>query len=536
MLTVSLLGDMQILRDGTPIELPRSRKTRALVAFLAATGRAHHREQLCALLWDDADDPRASLRWSLSQIRGLAAGGERPLAVAEHDSVAFDSQSAAVDLTLARRLQIAGLESASIGQLQQAAAFFRGPFLDGLDLPENPAFQSWRVAEREDARRLHVKLRAMLADRLVTASDEALSNARELVKIDPQSEDAWSRLISLLLAMGRRREAQQQYETANRSLHAVGGPVGPLVEAWGAATAPVAAKAPVAEDITLAPPSPQAQATRFCVASDGVAIAYGRTGSGPPLVWVANWIMHLQNDELSPVWSHWVRALARDNCLVRYDQRGNGISDWNAGDFSFDTLVTDLEAVIDAAGERRFAMLAVSQGCAAAVAYAARYPERVSRLVLLGGFTRGWMLRAADDAERRRAMGVLLEHDWDRDNPAVRQMFTTLLVPDATPAQMQRLNDLLRLAISADNIARVHRVFGRVDICSQLAAVRCPTLVLHARNDAIVPFDEGRSLAAGIADARFVALDSRNHILLENEPAWPRFLNEVRAFLASDRR
>lgn len=537
MLTVTLLGDMKILRDGMPIELPRSRKARALLAFLAATGRAHRRELLCALLWDDVDDPRGSLRWNLSQIRALSAEAEQPLTIAEQDSIAFDPRSAVVDLTLVRSLQAADMEAASTRQLQEAVASFRGPFLDGLELPENPAFQSWCAGEREDARQLHARLRIVLADRLAPASEDALLNARELVRIDSHSEPAWSRLIALLLARGRRQEARQQYAMASRALRAVGGPSGPLLQLWSTTEMPPPVTESAVEDPALPlPSSPSLQETRFCVARDGVAIAYASKGTGPPLVRVANWMTHLQNDELSPVWAHWERALSRDYRLVRYDQRGSGMSDWAAGDFSFDMFVADLETVIDAVGDQQFAILAVSQGCAVAIAYAARHPQRVSHLVLLGGFARGWMLRAADDAERRRAIGVLLERDWGRDNPAVRQMFTTLAVPDATPEQMQRFNDLQRSAISASNVARVHHVFGQVDVRSQLAAVRCPTLVLHAHDDGIVPFDEGRGLAAGIADARFVALDSRNHILLENEPAWPRFLNEVHAFLSDDQR
>lgn len=540
MLAIGLLGDMRILRNGVPVALPRSRKTRAMLAFLAATGVPHRREQLGALLWDDTEDPRASLRWSMTQIRALRAKAERPLIMANRDTVRFDPRSATVDLTMVGDLLASGPTTA---QLEQAAGLFRGPFLDGLELPESHAFCSWCVAEREDARRAHVLVLTQLVERLASMPEMALAYARVWVTIDPHSELAWSRLIYLLFAIGRPGEARQQYQTAIRAVRPAGDPGGPLLKVWRAATAPVAAgpapmtiaPAEAQEPVRMvAPPPAPPQEVRFCVTRDGVRIAYGRTGAGRPLLRAANWTTHLSHDDQSPLWGHWLRELGRDHQIVRFDHRANGLSDWDVQDLSFEALVSDLEAVVDAAGLPRLPLLATSQGCAVAAAYAVRHPERISRLILFGGFAQGWKTRDPEDVARREAIGVLLHHGWGHDDRAVRQLFTSLLVPDASAAQMQHLNELQSRTISPANLARIHEIFSKHDIRNLLPQVRCPTLVLHCRNDSFTPFVEGQRFAAAIPDARFMALDSRNHILLEHEPCWPRFLAEVRHFLAED--
>ncbi|TXL74132.1 alpha/beta fold hydrolase [Vineibacter terrae] len=532
MLVIRLLGDMQVLRDAEPIELPRSRKTRALLGFLAATCQPHRRERLGELLWDAAEDPRGSLRWSLSQIRLLTAAAERPLVIADRDTVRFDPLSASVDLTVIRALVADDLATAAIERLQDAVAAFRGAFLGDIELVDDHAFRSWCIAQREDARRLHALLRAQLAERLASSPDAALPHARVLVTVEPSSELAWSRLIRLLLAAGRHREAQLQYETAERALRGAGGPAGPLLQAWREASAAAEPPAPSASAATEAPTAAQPRpAVRFCVARDGVRIAHSAVGTGPPLVRVANWMTHIEHDALSPAWGHWIRAFSLNHRLVLYDQRGSGLSDRDVDDFSADALARDLEAVVADAGLTRVPLLGFSQGCAAAIAYAVKHPDRVSHLIFFGGFAQGAVLRTPHDAARRQAMGVLFQQGWDQDNPAVRQMITSLVMPDASGEAMRRFNELQRQLTSSANLARIHDVWGHVDIRSLLPQVRCPTLVLHARDDGITPFEEGRRLAIAIPGARFVALDSRSHLLIESEPAWPRFLAEVRTFL-----
>ena len=538
MLAIRLLGEMEVLRGAERLDLPRSKKTRALLAYLALTGRVHRRERLCELLWDVPDDPRGALRWSLSRIRALTQETETPILVADRAAIHFDPGSASVDL-LSIRAGLDDIDAAPLARLKEAAAAFRGPFLEGLELPECHEFRSWYVAEREDARALHVRLLAKLVDRLAGDTDDALLYARTLVQNDPQNEQAWSRLVRLLASAGRQREAREQYETASHALKEVGGPKGPLLQAWREAGLAAAGPVPAAPSAKEAPKvaaqpaatAPIRQDIRFCVADDGVRIAYATAGQGTPLVKPANWMTHLEYDWESPVWRHWIRELARGHCLIRYDERANGLSDWDAPNLTFDTFVRDLEAVVDAAGLERFPMLGVSQGCAIAIAYAARHPERVSRLILYGGYAQGWALRAPEDVARRRALGVLMELGWGQDNPAFRQVFTSLFIPEGSAEQIQWFNDLQRITISPRNAVRLNEVFGGIDIRPLLPQVRAPTLVLHCRNDNVVPFYEGRLFATTIPGARFVPLESRNHILLESEPAWERFITEVRDFL-----
>jgi pimeloyl-ACP methyl ester carboxylesterase/DNA-binding winged helix-turn-helix (wHTH) protein len=266
----------------------------------------------------------------------------------------------------------------------------------------------------------------------------------------------------------------------------------------------------------------------FCAAPDGARIAYAVAGLGPPLVKAANWLNHLEYDWQSPIWSHLLHALAAEHRLIRYDERGNGLSDWDVDDISFDAFVSDLESVVEATGLQRFALLGISQGCAVSIAYAVRHPERVSHLILYGGFARG---RNRRDVEQSDTLIALIRQGWGRENPAFRQFFTSLFVPDGTPEQMQWFNDLQRITTSPENAARIVEATGLIEVTALLPRVKVPTLVLHCRNDAAQPFDEGRRIAAGIPGARFVALESRNHLILESEPAWARFLEEVTAFL-----
>ncbi len=270
----------------------------------------------------------------------------------------------------------------------------------------------------------------------------------------------------------------------------------------------------------------------FCTPSDGVRIAYALAGRGPPLVKAANWLNHLEYDWQSPIWSHLLHALARERRLIRYDARGNGLSDWNVDDLSFDALMRDLESVTDAAGLEKFALLGISQGCAVSIAYAARHPERVTKLVLYGGFARGRRKRGSQqEIEGADAVATLMRQGWGQENPAFRQMFTSLFIPGGTAEQMQWFNDLQRITTSPDNAIRLRRTVDEIDVSGLLPLVKTPTLVLHCRNDAVQPFDEGRRLAAGIPGARFVALEGRNHLVLEGDPDWSRLLDEISNFL-----
>ena len=275
------------------------------------------------------------------------------------------------------------------------------------------------------------------------------------------------------------------------------------------------------------------QKIQFCASADSTRIAYATTGQGPPLLKIANWLTHIEFDFDGLIWRHWFSELSARHTLYRYDMRGSGLSDWDITDFSLEACLADLEAVVKATGLERFALLGISAGCAVAVAYAVRYPQRVSQLVLYGGYTRGGLARAVSQAARDEceAMLKLMEVGWDREDAAYRQIFATQFLPQGSSEQHRELNRIARLSTSPNNAALISRAFSNQDCRTLAPKVTCPTLVLHARNDARVPFDEGRQLAALIPDARFVPLESQNHILMEHEPAWPQFLEAVHDFL-----
>lgn len=296
-------------------------------------------------------------------------------------------------------------------------------------------------------------------------------------------------------------------------------------------TVPAAARADGTADRETPAPK-HAQDVTFFRTADGVHLAAAASGSGMPVVKAANWLNHIEYDWQSPVWSPLIGLLSGRFRLIRYDERGNGLSDWNVDDLSFDAFVRDLETVVDGLGLKRFALLGISQGAPISIAYAVRHPERVSRLVLCGGYVQGWRRRSGEiEIARREALYTLAQHGWGQDNPAFRQVFTSLFIPGGTPEQMQWFNDLQRVSTSPENAVRLFKVFGGIDVSELLPHISVPTLVLHARGDARVPFDQGLALARAIPGARFVALDSDNHVILSHEPAWHRYTAEIAAFL-----
>jgi pimeloyl-ACP methyl ester carboxylesterase/DNA-binding CsgD family transcriptional regulator len=274
------------------------------------------------------------------------------------------------------------------------------------------------------------------------------------------------------------------------------------------------------------------QHVRFCGVKDGVRLAYAVHGSGSPLVRVATWLTDLELDWESPLWRHWLDRLGERHTVVRYDERGCGLSDTNVGDPSVEMWVGDLETVVDAVGLERFALLGVSQGAAVAVAYAVRHPDRVSDLVLYGGYARGRRFRGQADEED--ALLAAIRAGWAAPNPAFRRVFSMLFVPHGTSEQMAWYEELLRRSTSAEAATRLFRARGGVNVSELAPQVSARTLVVHARDDRVVPVEEGRLLAALIPGAHFVLLESANHILLEDEPAWDAFLSEIEAFLGTD--
>lgn len=274
----------------------------------------------------------------------------------------------------------------------------------------------------------------------------------------------------------------------------------------------------------------------FITSFDETRIAFAIAGNGPPLVKVANYMSHVGYDWDSPVWIHWLEELTRNHTLVYYDERGSGLSEWNAEDISFEAWVRDLEAVVDATGYKRFPLFVMSQAGAVAAAYAARHPDKVSRLIVYGAYARGWLKRdlTEEQIEEEQLMIGLMRVGWGRENPAFRQVFAMQRFPDATTEQIRALEEQMRISVSPKNAVRMESEMHRIDIRDLAPQITAPTLVLHSREDEAVPFEEGRLLASLIPKAQFVALESKNHLLTEQEAAWPKFVAAVRGFLSND--
>ena len=495
---IRVLGSLSVLRNGLDVTLPQSKKTRALLAYLAVNRKSHRRERLCEMFWDVPDDPRGALRWSLSKLRSITGDALE----ATREIVALAPGATGTDYDTVRQASTTDLAALDADALEATVRSFRGPFLEDLSLPRCPEFEAWRVSIANETELLELRMRRALIDRLRDEPARALIHVHALLSKNPDDAS---------LAEEAERLAQHSRKQALA----------------GSPSPEPAAPAPMTRQ------SAPVQDVRYCRTKDGVQIAYSSIGEGPPLVKTANWMSHIEFDRDSPIWRHWIDGLSEQNRLIRYDERGNGLSDWDVDDVSFEAMVADLESVVDTMGLERFALLGVSQGCAVSVAYAVRHPERVSRMILYGGYVRGWRARGEpNEVAQREAMTTLIRQGWGRNNPAFRQMFTSLFVPGATPEQMDWFNELQRRSVSAENAARLHHVFGDIDVVDLLAKVTTPTMVLHTRDDAVVPFAAGRAFATGIPGARFVVLESKNHILLEGEPAFEKFVDEVRRFLA----
>ena len=361
---------------------------------------------------------------------------------------------------------------------------------------------------------------------LVANAGRLLTREQLLEKVWPDvavEEGNLNHNISILRkALGEQASGQAYIETLARVGYRFVAPVTELARASGVQT-------------TDAPVGPRSrQEIRFCMTNDEVSIAYAKTGSGYPLVKAANWLNHLDFEWDSPVWRHWLRELAKHHTFIRYDERGNGLSDWDIKDGSFEAWVHDLETVVDAAGVEKFALMGISQGGPVAIAYAVRHPERVSHLILFGAYRCGRNNRDHSDKAReaRHALKTLMRFDWGRSNAAFSQLFTNRFLPEnATPEHQRWFNDLQRMSATGENAAWIMEECDNTDVRPLLASVAVPTAVFHSERDQVVPIEEGRLLAAEIPNARFVPLPSANHLLLEEEPAWRKFLEELAAFL-----
>ncbi len=271
------------------------------------------------------------------------------------------------------------------------------------------------------------------------------------------------------------------------------------------------------------------QQISFCRSKDNVSLALASVGTGVPLIKTANWLTHLEYDWESPVWSpllHWLASKAR---LVRYDGRGNGLSDRNVEEISFSSFLSDFDAVAEATGFDKFNILGISQGAAIAIDYVVRHPERVSKLIINGGYAQGRNIRG--EREKGDIFLSMLRHGWGDEHSPFMRAFASVFIPNGSSEQIRWFADLQRMTTSAENAAHIRRACDDIDVTHLLPKVKVPTLIMHSRHDAVVPHEQGRLMATSIPDARFVTLESENHVLLAGEPAWAKFLEEVEAFL-----
>jgi pimeloyl-ACP methyl ester carboxylesterase len=521
-LQIRVLGELSVARDGKSLPLPASKKTRALLAYLAVVARPVRRDHLCDLFWEIPADPRASLRWSLHKIRKITSGGGHECLVADSSRVFLDPQTIDLDFVRVSRLRPNEIEMLDTTVLESLAGAFAGEFLEDLRLPHCPKFDAWRLYQANSLTRTRVRILHVLIDRTREQPERTLFYAHSLQSLNPERD-------AVPISAPDRIVATPSALTAFSSAHRTrrdDGVQDEMSDSRGS------------DEPVLRPPGDVAQLrrsqdTRFCRSRDGVQIAYAVCGYGPPLVRAAHWMSHLEYDWESPVWRHWIDALSKRNTLIRYDQRGNGLSDREVANFSFEAMVDDLESVVDAAHLDQFTLLGVSQSCPVSVAYAARHPERLTGLILYGGFVKGWRKRGdRHEITTHEAMTTLIRENWGKNNPTFRQLFTTMFIPGANLEQIVCFNELQRIAASSEDASRLHEAFGEIDVSAVLGGIAIPTLVLHARHDLVVPFHSGREFATSIRGARFVELNSGNHVLLADEPAFFKFCEEVTRFIS----
>ena len=530
-LTITLQGELTVTADGQTVALPASRKARAVLGYLAATGRPVRRERLCEMFWDLPDDPRGSLRWALSKLRQVVDhdGTRRIIADRERVELCLDATHVAL-----RDIWVRLFDDPPIippPELRAMAEQFERPFLEGLDAAGTEIFQSWLASERDNVHVMHLNILRRLALHPKITPDEAVRWARLWQDHAPLQTDPARGLAQALARSGRLDEARAFEKAFTDDMLQAGLNIdGPLMPT------------DLSHELTDArSPEPREPASRrmlrkqtigFCRTPDGVRIAHAKVGDGPPLVKAANWLNHLELDWNSPIWGGTFEACAAGRTFIRYDERGNGLSDWDVDEISFDAFVRDLETVVDAYGLERFPLLGISQGAAVCVEYAARHPERVSGLVLIAGYATGWRIGASTEEQaRREAVLTLTRHGWGTSNPAYRHIFSQTFMPDSAPEDLAWFDEFQRQCTSPENAVRFQEAFGDIDVRESLPKVTAPTIVFHARNDHRISIDQGRELAIGIAGAEFVPLDSKNHILLGHEPAWLECVQKTDAFL-----
>ena len=539
MLSIQVLGSLVVELNEHTLTLPKSRKTRALLGYLILSGMPQRRDRLCELFWDVPDDPRGALRWSLSKLRAVMNQPDHQRLIADRERVRLVLDDVRIDLHRAR--SIAQEDSAKLSDLEWAWTAVRSEILEDCDLPNHGAYSGWLKAMRDEVTQLRSYLAQRAAQRSGITQQQTALWAERWHNDAPLDANAAQFAFEALRKTGRDAEATALAVNIKRTFQTAGlqapaftsAPSQPSLEPKDSFTE---SKNSFTEPQFSAKNSAPRQVIRFIQSPDNVSLAWALAGqeTNPPLIKAANWLSHLELDWEAPIWSPLFRSLAENHCFVRYDERGCGLSDWDVAEISFETFVSDLELIVEATGFERFPLLGISQGAAVCIEYAYRHPERVSHLLLFGGYPVGWRpIATCEQAREREAIIVLTEAGWGRADPAYRRLFSQTFMPDATEEELDWFDEFQRRTTSPKNAARFLQAFADIDVRERLAVIDIPTMVIHSLGDRRIPLSTGRELAAAIPRAEFIGLESRGHLLLGREPAATDFVNTVRQFLTT---
>jgi DNA-binding SARP family transcriptional activator/pimeloyl-ACP methyl ester carboxylesterase len=563
---IRILGPLEVVAEDVPVDVPSGKERLLLAALVVHANRVVSTDRLFEILWRGRPPVTAAntLQTYVSHLRRILEPGRTPrrpsgVVITREPGYLLALEPEMIDACLFEQLigdarpLVDEAPDAAATLLRSALSLWRGePLADFAFEPfarsEITRLTELRLAALED----RIEAELALGDHGALCGELA-----QLVREHPLRERLSAQLMVALYRSGRQAEALQTCADLRAALaEQLGIDPSPALCRLEAAIlrqepqldpprtvpGPQSQRAPVSVAPVEHAPAERASEhghehdhehrIQFCHAADGTRIAYSVVGSGPPLVKAANWMTHLDHDFDSPLRRHWTDDIAAARRLLRYDERGCGMSDWDVDRFDFDAWVDDLETVVDSAGFDRFPLLGVSQGAAVAVAFAVRHPERVSRMVLYGSYARGRRRRTDSSGPGEAALDVELARlGWGRDDPSFRQVFTSQFLPDGSRSDWDELNELQRRTTSPENAARFLETFADIDVTADAPLVRCPTLIVHARDDRRVPASAARELAALIPGSRLVLLPGRNHLLTRDDPAWPLFLDELDRFL-----
>lgn len=521
---VNMLGGFSIVIDGNAMALPTSKRTRGLLAFLIATQRPHRRTRLSELFWDNSNDPRASLRWALSKIRPVLNQSHSEKIKTERDRVWIECGDITIDYKQA--LMKLKTEKQSAQELIAFAQSFQEYFLDGLDLPDLEMYQRWLNGERLEVTKIQSKIFSKLAHHQDLGPLDRIYWVNQWLDADPFSTNAASAYIQLMELVGDTKKALSEKHYLSKRFKKAG-------ISWSFDNETKAGfSSSFQKGNGLEARQLVKQKIRFCKTEGNVKLAYATMGAGYPLVKAANWLNHLEHDLRAPIWSPLYQELAKEHLFLRYDERGNGLSDWDISDLNFEMFVKDLQTVIDVNGLDRFALLGMSQGASVSIEYAVKYPDKVSHLILFGGYAAGWRVSATPEIEKEReAIIALTESGWGRDEATYRHIFSSTFMPEATKEELDWFNDFQRLTTSARNAARFLGEFGKIDVREKLSQIQVPTLVIHSKGDKRIPVATGIELAASIPNAELLLLESQGHLLLGREAASEQFVSAIKNFI-----